>query len=667
MWKGIPELSFRRWRFIWLLLLVGGPPLSFADTVNPADITLTSGLTGTAPIMNFGSILIIPDPLRPGQSMMSASESGAVLSNFGTMITSESYGSGMEGGYPNTTLINAGTIITGGFAGFGFDVRAPNSIAQNSGIIQTTGDASNAFFTPMHHVDFLNSGSIVINAPEHGGAARFLSSNINIVNTGSILVNAPAIQAYGVFIEGGNDNLIQNTGNISVIGLGDRTHGIYVNGGNFNSIENQGNIVVSGLDNNTHGVYINGNDNTVTNSGSLVTYTDVLGSEGDAITFLGENNTLSLLPKSLIVGNLNSNSNTNILNIDMGGVGSSYAFTTTGSWTVQDLEQRRPMVKGSAYAAGIGLQEAAPQLLYQRIAPITTAIDRRVQMVTGAHQKTTTGSPWMESYYTSSIRDAATVASSVRTHFSNYSYGVIGGLTLPSEMTALEFVLNFEEGALNIDNASQQITGAGVMGGVIAPEIIDIFGMNLSAKVLAGWGSHNAKRIVFTNDANFNGVRTVTADYLSGYGVFGAALTQHYDFWHYFSADALLGVDFTGEHVQSYSESAYYSWNQRMLQQWQSRAELGLEAKFFDSAWKLFGRAGVEHRKLISGHNQNYQMNGTGVSFDGGDTHDSYLTAQFGTTYRLSKQTVLFGGLQTNASVNTVRTMQANLGIRADF
>jgi len=75
----------------------------------------------------------------------------------------------------------------------------------------------------------------------------------------------------------------------------------------------------------------------------------------------------------------------------------------------------------------------------------------------------------------------------------------------------------------------------------------------------------------------------------------------------------------------------------------------------------------VEHRKLIAGHNQNYQMNGTGVSFDGGDTHDSYLTAQFGTTYRLSKQTVLFGGLQTNASVNTVRTMQANVGIRADF
>ena len=447
----------------------------------------------------------------------------------------------------------------------------------------------------------------------------------------------------------------ENSGSITTSGtLADGLYSVGENSTNTNS----GSITTSGAL--AYGIRSDGANSNINNSGTIRATN--ANSAAIYLESTATNNTVNLNRGSIIVGDIKNNGATGAkLNINLGS-GTSYAYSVTGAWTVADLDNR-PMVIGSAYAAGIGAQETASQMLYQRTSALTSSLDNRLY---AALDKSNTQPYWLDVYYSDVSRDAG-ANYSTRTKFSNNNYGVTVGVKLPAEITPLELIINAEHSKLNIDNASQKVNSTSVMVGVLAPKVTEIAGAQLSAKALLGYADHDGDRKVMTNSLLYDGSRQITSNYSSVYGVVGAALIKPYAITDQLTSEVLVGVDLTAERVGSYRESDYFSWNQRTLTQFQSRIQAGLNYRFSDNKSNLFARLGLERRDLVSGATQDYTINNTSVSFNTSNQNDAYVTAQIGARIQLEKHIQLFSVLSGLRSSDTVRNVQVNIGLRVGF
>ena len=495
----------------------------------------------------------------------------------------------------------------------------------------------------------INSGTISVSGANNHGISSYASLS-NITNSGLISVSGAA--AAGIIVwDFNNGGIITNT----ITGV--------ISNSNSNSVlsagivlQNDNSIVNNyGLITGHHGVLAANSLSTVNNFGRIV------GNGGNAIQFQEINNTLNLYKGSVIVGNING-TNGSRLNIELGS-GASYAFSTTGTWTVSDLDNR-PMVTGSAYAAGIGAQETASEMLYQRTSSITSALDRRLRSY--ASDEVDNQPYWLDVYYSDVSRNSGGNYST-RNAFSNYNYGLTAGFKLPVELTPLELVVNVQQSNLNIDSGSQKIESTSLMAGVIAPRIAEVLGAKLSAKALVGFANNGGDRKVMTNSLLYDGSRQIKSDYNSTYAVLGTALTKLYAINDRITADVLVGLDLATQHINSYSETDYFAWQGRTLNQLQSRIQVGLDYRFNQNKASLFARVGAERRDLISGGTQDYSINGTNVSFNTNNSNDTYITAQLGIKAQLEKRIQLFGIVNGLHSSDTVSSIQGNIGLRADF
>ena len=85
------------------------------------------------------------------------------------------------------------------------------------------------------------------------------------------------------------------------------------------------------------------------------------------------------------------------------GAGASYAYQTTGPWSAHDLDNR-PFVSKSDFtsAAGIGVQESASQMLYQRTSTITNTLDSRVRDYMSDNKNKVNTPYWVDTYFSNS-------------------------------------------------------------------------------------------------------------------------------------------------------------------------------------------------------------------------------------------------------------------------
>ena len=415
---------------------------------------------------------------------------------------------------------------------------------------------------------------------------------------------------------------------------------------------------------NAHDIVVGNNS---LSSGNSITVSDYGALKATSINYNGINGSLNLNRGAIIISDvINSTSSTNKLNINLGS-GASYAYTVTGLWTVHDLDNR-PMVTGSAYAAGIGAQETAAQMLYQRTSSVTSALDHRLRSY--ASDEVDNQPYWLDVYYSDVDRNSGGNYST-RNAYSNYNYGMTAGFKLPVEITPLELVVNVEQSNLNIDSGNQKIDNTGLMAGVLAPNMTELLGAKLSAKAFVGFANNDGDRKVMTNSSLYDGSRQIKSDYNSTYALLGAALTKLYPINDRLTADTLIGLDLVTEHVNAYAETDYFAWQGRTLNQLQSRIQAGLDYQLRDSKIDVFARVGVERRDLISGSTQNYSINDAGnitnVSFNTNNSNDTYVTAQVGVKAQLEKRIQLFGIVNGLHSSDTVSSIQGNVGLRADF
>jgi hypothetical protein len=568
-------------------------------------------------------------------STLTSTGVGDCVENSGTITASEleNYGIISEGA--STTITNTGNITGSGMIAAGIYSFGESATIINTGKITPFGDWSYGIISTGTSAVITNYGNITANGQQFG---------------------------YGIFSTGASAT-INNNGTITARGItstGVIAYGIYSEGSSA-TINNSGTITTNGLLNST-GIYSIGESTTINNSGTI----QASGTNAAAIYLAdtAHNNTVNILRGSVIVGDIYADPFTTgtRLNINL-GAGVSYAYSVTGPWTVTDLDNR-PMVTGSAYAAGIGAQETAAEMLYQRTSVTTSALDRRLRAY--ASDKVDNQHYWLDVYYSDATHKSGGNYST-QTAFSNYNSGITAGFKLPVEITPLELAINVEQGNLNIDNGSQKVDSSSIMAGILAPNLTDVLGAKLSAKALVGYADYDGDRKVMTNSLLYNGSRQINSDYNSVYGVVGTALTKLYPITDRLTADLIVGVDINAQRFESYKESDYFAWNSRTLTQLQSRVQTGLDYKLWGDKGSVFARVGAEHRDLIGGATQHYSINGNNVSFNTNNKNDTYLTAQLGIKAQLKKYIQLFGLVNTLHSSDSVNSVSGNIGLKADF
>ena len=700
----------------------------YSENLNAAITNLNSGSittsgdnsygihseAGYSTISNAGSITTSGDNSYGISSMRANNDlnaTNATIINSGNITTSGNSSYGIWSTGVNATIKNSGNITTSGNSSYGISSHSGAATVTSSGTINTSGYSSNAIYSSGNSTTNTNSGTI--NTSGASGVAIYSTGN-STTNTNSGDINTTGEDAYGINTIGTNSN-IANSGTISSTGsyaIGIRSNGdnsIITNngiiatsgyggwgvmtGGLNSTITNNRIITTSGYG--AAGLKIYGDNSIITNNGRITTF----GNTADGILSVGNNiiinnsgsiriadgnsaaitignagfygannNTVNLLKGSIIVGDIHADTGLTgaKLNINLGS-GTSYAYSVTGPWTVTDLDNR-PMVTGSAFAAGIGAQETAAQMLYQRTSSVTSALDRRLRSYSS--EEVDNQPYWLDVYYSDVSRNSGGNYST-RNAFSNYNYGMTAGFKLPVEITPMELVVNVEQSNLNIDSGNQKIDSTSIMAGVVAPDLTDVFGAKFSAKALVGFANNDGDRKVMTNSLLYDGSRQIKSDYNSTYAVFGAALTKLYPITDHLTADTLVGLDLVTEHINAYAETDYFAWQGRTLNQFQSRVQAGLDYKLFENKVDLFARVGVERRDLISGDTQNYSINDAGtitnVSFKSTNSNDTYATAQLGFKAQLEKRIQLFGVVNGLHSSDTVSSIQGNIGLRADF
>ena len=479
--------------------------------------------------------------------------------------------------------------------------------------------------------------------------------------------------AYGIYLTNSgasSTNTVNMTGNITT--NDEAADGIYLNntiGTSSNTVNMTGNITMSGAF--AKGIRLLNSSSTSSSTNTV----NIAGriSATDSYAIYAENssstssNTVQLNKGSSVIGGIlgvegeGLYAANNFLKLNL-GAGASYSFATTG-FTVQDLNGR-PMVAGSAHAAGVGNITTASQSLYERTSQITQSLDDRVR--TYDAKQNTSQDFWVNTYYSDSNRGGQGLSGS-NLSFNQYRSGITAGFNVKNSYTPTELIVNYEHGKLNIDEGNQGISSNSVMAGALFPDIKKLFTGTLSAKALVGYSDFSGDRKVLTNDVALNGSRNVTANYQSSHLTIGSAWTKTLYQTDKMILDTLVGIDLNTQHINSYSESDLFKWNGRTINQLQERVTLGMEIKPLVKPLTLFGRVGIERRDLISGENQNYAINNTAVSYNDSNQRNTYATLNAGAYYPLTPTVKAYAQVRYYDSTKDIDSLSGSIGISGQF
>ena len=499
-------------------------------------------------------------------------------------------------------------------------------------------------------------------------AADCPSGGITITTTctGNILTTGDGILLSNHGTSG--TNTVNMTGNITTTGVNAFGINLYNAGdtNNTNTVNMTGNI--SAIGDGATGVALINLGTSSTNTVNIAGRISATGASSVAIYAYNDgstnSNTVQLNKGSSVIGDIQGVGDypaNNFLKLNL-GAGASYSFATTG-FTVSDLNGR-PMVTGSAHAAGIGNVSTASQSLYERTSQITQSLDDRVR--TYDAKQNTSQDFWVNTYYSDSNRGGQGLSGS-NLSFNQYRSGITAGFNVKNSYTPTELIVNYEHSKLNIDEGNQGITSNSVMAGTLFPDIKKLFTGTLSAKAMVGYSDFSGDRKVLTNDVALNGSRNVTANYQSSHLTIGSAWTKTLYQTDKIILDTLVGIDLNTQHINSYSESDLFKWNGRTINQLQERVTLGMEIKPLVKPLTLYGRVGIERRDLISGENQHYAINNTAVSYNDSNHRNTYATLNAGAYYPLTPTVKAYAQVRYYDSTKDIDSLSGSIGISGQF
>ncbi len=282
-------------------VLVAGSIIAAAPPVWATSFTINSGETVTA-----------AQTLVDGETGLI--ESGGFLNTTTTSIT----------GGPNTVITNNGTITTTGDSSVGFSPTGSGNVIINNGTITTSGNQADGLRDRGTNTLFTNNGSIITTGDRAEG---ILTTQNDSVYNNAGLIDTSGDNSVGIITSGDNE-VINNSG--TIITRGASAHGIRFNAsaGETLTIINSGRIRTQGAS--SAGITVN-RSAAITNSGLI----SAEQSATAAIIGSNEADTLNLLSGSQIIGIIDLNAGTDIVNIS--GANNSSTLTLTDVETINLL------------------------------------------------------------------------------------------------------------------------------------------------------------------------------------------------------------------------------------------------------------------------------------------------------------------------------------------
>jgi outer membrane autotransporter protein len=280
-------------------VLIAGCIIAAAPPAWATSFTISSGETVTA-----------VQTLVDGETGLI--ESGGFLNTTATSIT----------GGGNAVITNNGTITTTGDSSTGLTPSGSGNVIINNGTINTSGVQADGLRDGGTNTLFTNNGSIITTGDSAEG---ILTTRSDSVYNNAGLIDTSGDASVGIITSGDNE-VINNSG--TIITRGASAHGIRGNVALALTVTNSGTIRTRGAS--SAGITVN-RSAAITNSGLISAEQSataaIIGSE--------EAETVNLLSGSQIIGTIDLNGATDIVNIS--GANNSSTLTLTDTETINLL------------------------------------------------------------------------------------------------------------------------------------------------------------------------------------------------------------------------------------------------------------------------------------------------------------------------------------------
>lgn len=571
----------------------------------------------------------------------------------------------------NQTIIS-GSIRTEGTESFGMYSKGENNRTNISGAITTLGAESHGIYQDNNKNTTILLGSITTYGEDSNGIHTILGNENTITVSGSITTYGRSSD--GIFTEG-NENTITVSGSVTT--WNDSSDAIDIEGSNNITIVT-GNIMTYGED--SEAIYVTGENNIIHSSGALITKGDsadgiVIAPEEENNTVIisglvaselarsihihedATNNTIQLIPGARIVGPISSESEGNTLRLSVGAA-KSYIFATEGPWILEDLDGRA-VVQGSAMAAGIGNLETADEMQYGRLDRLNSALSRSNTLDASQAQS------WAVPYVSTGKRKADALTPAV-THYDTKSMGVVAGKPTDWWGGKAGLLLQLDHNKLNIAGNDHVITSTSARMGLRVSDTDLSTQSSQSVIAMVGYNHYDSARSVLVNENTTTGETTFNAKFGSVEFLLGGAMGRTYDWSPKLKVHTQAQADVSYEMIDSYTESTYFSWKKRNLLQASARVAATVEREHQHNLHSLWGLA-ISHRNVLKGREGDYAINGTSVSFKGGDHKDTVATLSAGIKYNYQKDMTLRADVSTSFSANRVSNHSASVKVNWKF
>ena len=532
--------------------------------------------------------------------------------------------------------------------------------------------------------DYAKDNNIVVNgnAQSTGGGAVKISvgstNNVVVVNgnlTTTATSGSPTIQIF----DQSTDNLIIIDGNVTQLA----TQAAINFGSAVDTTSNDNTISISGqitsaqdgivFSRSDHNeVFVSGGIDAVrnavsadSNSDNNTVYLDRNARIEGAIKSDGANNTLYFASWQSINGDANTDidGDVDLNEVISGGLGqyglatsANYTLSGTTPWVVKG-NVGQPVLVSNTYVKTMGVANIDDEgnRLYLR----TTKINQNLTERTRAYAHNDVEPYWMNVYTTKSERDEEFK------EIHQNARGVTIGGQLSQFNKPIDLIFNLENSDASYGLSTQHIESNSVMAGALIPKIANLFDGDLSAKVLVGMSDNDTKRTVLNNLVD-GGAENVTGDYDSTYLVVGAEWLKTVLTKGNTNNDMVLGLDFSQEYLDSYSESKYYHLDSRDISQVTARAQYGMTYHEKDSPFTANTRFGVAHRQMVAGEKQDYQIDGISTSFKG-DEDNTYFNVGMGVDYQLTNGIKAYVAGNFMDSSDEIHSVSGSFGVMGSF
>ena len=523
--------------------------------------------------------------------------------------------------------------------------RTGNTITVNSGSTITTETNGNTIFTDGADLTIINSGTISTLANKSKAINISKSDGVSITNNSGGVITTGGNTILGNTSTGADNTIIVNSGQIittnttsssSAIIFADNDTGTTITnnlGGEITSKGNKGTIIV-------------GVSSTITNSGTIKNNKSV---DKNVIQLKGNNNTITLKDEGIVVGMIKAASGTtgNTLKLNH-GVGKSYYYDTSGTFTLEDLDGNQ-VVKGSAGSVGQGGSEILDELLGTKSLNIRQSLSK----YKNAEEDLKENQSWGEINFSTFKR---------KQNNQNLSLGFNSAdLTIN-----LMYPDHGKDFILSLGNGSQKFTkDYGVNRDSLHTgfffrdhPIFNKFGDE--SFILGGVNLKKSEREILTNTTS-SGKLSITDNFETFDLIIGTKINNDFIIPN---IGATLGLSYTPSH----NESNYYSWDKKKV----SNLSIYLDDDYKLNLGKNYQlNLGwiLDARQMVLGKEQNYEINGTSAIYsqDTDLTEEVTLATNLGFDKKMSDQHFFKFYLDSTISTQELSSISGNFAYKFAF